>query len=118
MAVTQTIAYVAPAGLSIANVLAGTGVEYMGRASVVDLYATADIGPDTFGLTYQLGGDARVVVPAGSAINKATAAGAGPIVPFDTVLTDYPLPLGARLVLALTAGVAANTGRFRFFIKP
>jgi hypothetical protein len=116
---TQRISYSQAASVVTANVLAGTGVEYMGRASLLDLYGAAFLAGanDTVGMSYTVGGDSRVMLPAGSGLNVNAA---GPQVAFDGLLDEYPLPLGARLVMQLTSDATAGThaGRFMLVVKP
>jgi len=117
MAFHQRLPYTIPAAGVIANLLSGQGVEYIGRASMLDLFATADVAGDTFGLTQTLGGDVRTIVPAGSSIGLASAAGAGPKLDEDMWLNGVAIPAGAHLILAIV-GTAAHTGRFAINVSP
>jgi hypothetical protein len=100
-------------------VLAGKQIEFIGRASLIDLYAAAFLAgaSDQIGLTFTVGGESGVVIPAGSALNVNAA---GPQTLNDALLSDYPLPMGARLVLSLVsdATVGTHTGRLMFVVKP
>jgi hypothetical protein len=119
MALTQRVNYSQAASAVTANVLAGTGVEYIGRASLLDLYGAAFLAAanDTIAMSYTVGGDSRVMLPAGSGLNVNAA---GPQTAFDGLLDDYPLPMGSRLVLSLTSDATAgtHTGRFMLLVKP
>jgi hypothetical protein len=112
----QRIPYTSPAAAVIANVLSGTAIEFITRASNLKVFATADAAGDTFGLSMTMGGDSRVLIPAGSSINLASAAGAGPKLDED-FYGEWPIPAGAHLVLSY-AGTAAHTGRFAFEVNP
>ena len=119
MALTQRVSYSQAASTVTANLLSGTPIEYLGKASLIDLYGAAFLAAssDSIALTYTMGGDSRVMIPAGSSININAA---GPQVAFDGLLDDYPLPAGARLVLSLTSDATAgtHTGRFMALVKP
>ena len=119
MAITQRVSYSQAASIVTPNILTGTGLEYFGRASLMDLYGAAFLtaASDTIALSYTVGGDSRVIIPAGSAVNVNPS---GPQVAFDGLLTDYPLPLGARMILALTSDATAGThaGRFMAVVRP
>jgi hypothetical protein len=113
----QTIPWTVPAALSLPNILTGTGIEFVGRASNIDLLIVADQVGQLFGLTYTVGGDSKVMVPPGSSINLAQVAGMGPLALNDFILQDYPIPAGAHLVLNIS-GANTNTGRARLVVKP
>ncbi len=115
----QRINYSQAASLTTANILSGQGVEYIGKASLIDLYGSAFLAAanDTMSLAYTVGGDSKVMVPAGSGLNVNAA---GPQVLNDALFSDYPVPAGAHLVLALTSDATAgtHTGRFMMGVKP
>jgi anaerobic C4-dicarboxylate transporter len=119
MALVQRVNYSQAASIVTPNILMGTAIEYLGKASLIDLYAAAFLAAanDTIGLTYTQGGDSRVMVPAGSGINVNAA---GPQIAFDALLSDYPVPQGAHLVLSVTSDATAgtHTGRFMIGLKP
>jgi hypothetical protein len=117
MALHQRFPYVIPAAASIANVLAGAGIEYIGRASMLDLFAAADATGDTFSLSVTIGGDQKIMVPAGTSINVASVSGAGPKMSEDAYVTGAPVAMGSHLILALL-GTAAHTGRFAITLNP
>lgn len=117
MALYQRISYVIPAGGLLANALSGQGVEFIGRASLISVGGVADVAGDTIALNYTVGGDSKILIPAGSALNGAAAAGQGPKRDEDELIADYPVPAGAHLVLPVT-GTAAHTGRLGFGINP
>ena len=119
MALTQRINYSQAASVTTPNVLSGQGVEYIGKASLLDLFGAAFLAAanDTISLAYTVGGDSKVMVPAGSGLNVNAA---GPQTLNDGLLNDYPVPAGAHLVLAVTndATAGTHTGRFMLAVKP
>jgi hypothetical protein len=117
MALHQRFPYVIPAAASISNVLSGAGIEYIGRASMVDLFAVADAACDTFSLSVTVGGDQKIMVPAGTSVNVASVSGAGPKMSEDMYISGAPVPMGAHLILAVL-GTAAHTGRFAITLNP
>jgi hypothetical protein len=117
MSLAQRFSYVIPAAGLVPNLLTGAGIEYIGRASMMDLYVTADAAGDSFGLTQTVAGDQRTMVPVGSPIGVAGVAGAGPKANEDPVFTGWPIPMGAHLILPVQ-GVAAHTGRALIILNP
>jgi hypothetical protein len=119
LALTQRINYSQAASTTTANVLSGQGVEYIGKASLIDVFGAAFLAAanDQVALTYTQGGDSRVMIPSGSGLNVNAA---GPQVAFDQLLSEYPVPLGAHLVLALTSDATSgtHTGRVMLVVKP
>jgi hypothetical protein len=113
----QRLSYLIPAGGLLANLLSGAGIEYIGRASMLDLYVTADAAGDSLSLTRTLGGDQVTLIPSGTAINVAAVAGAGPKANEDNYLAGYPIPMGAHLIMSVT-GTAAHTGRAAINLNP
>ena len=115
----QRVSYSQAASTTTANVVAGTAVEYIGRASIIELFGAAFLAAasDTITLTYTVGGDSRVMVPAGSGLNVNAA---GPQTLNDKLLDAYPVPAGSRLILALVSDATAgtHTGRFMFGVGP
>ena len=116
---TQRINYSLAASAINNNVLASQGVEYIGKASLIDVFGAAFLAAanDQTAMTYTQGGDSRVMIPAGSGLNVNVA---GPQVAFDGLLSEYPVPAGAHLVLSVTADATAgtHTGRFMLLVKP
>jgi hypothetical protein len=112
----QRTAYSIPAAGSITNLVAGTAIEYITRASTLKIFATADSSGDTFGVTIVMGGDARVLVPSGSTINLASATGAGPKLDED-LYGEWGLPQGAHIIVTIT-GTSGHTGRMAFEVNP
>lgn len=117
MAMQQRLSYVIPAGGLLSNILSGAGIEYIGRASMLDLYMTADALGDSLSMTRTLGGDQATLIPAGTAVNVAAVAGQGPKANEDMYLMGYPIPMGAHLILSVQ-GTAAHTGRAAININP
>lgn len=117
MALHQRFAYVIPAAALIANVFSGAGVEYIGRASMIDLFAVADVVGDTCSFSCTVGGDQKILIPAGTTLNLAAATGAGPKMDEDLYISGAPVPMGAHLIFSV-AGTAAHTGRIAININP
>lgn len=117
MPINPSLVFVIPAAGSIANALAGTPAEFLTRASILSIYATADQAGDTMSLTLNQGGDTQVPIPAGSNISVAPGAGMGPIVPDDVALNQYGIPAGSHLVLLLT-GAQNDVIRLKLFVSP
>jgi hypothetical protein len=119
MALTQRINYSLAASAVNNNILTSQGVEYLGKASLIDVFGAAFLAAanDSVFMTYTQGGDGRVMIPSGSGLNVNAA---GPQVAFDQLLNDYPVPAGAHLVLAVTADATAgtHTGRVMIMVKP
>ena len=115
----QRVDYSQAASVTTANVLTGKGIEFIGKASLLDMYGAAFLAAasDQISLTYTVGGDSKVVVPSGTGLNVNAA---GPQILNDAILSGYPIPAGAHLVLALVsdATVGTHTGRFMFGVKP
>ncbi len=114
--IVQRVAYVIPAGGVLANALTGLGVEFIGKASNVELHAVADVAGDTMAFNRTTGGDSSILVPAGSPLNGAAAAGQGPKLDEDLV-GSWPIPAGSHLLVQVI-GVAAHTGRFALLVNP
>lgn len=116
---TQRVDYSQAASTTTANVLSGKGIEYIGRATLIDMYGAAFLATasDQISLTYTVGGDSRVMIPSGTGLNVNAS---GPQTLNDALLSDFPTPAGAHLVLSLTSDATAgtHTGRFMFVVKP
>jgi len=112
----QRTQYSIPASGTIANLVAGTAIEYITRPSNLKIFATSDSSGDTFGVTVVMGGDARVLVPSSSTINLASATGAGPKLDED-FYGEWALPQGAHIIVAIT-GTTGHTGRLAFEVNP
>lgn len=119
MPLTQRINYSQAASITTPNVLSGQGVEYIGRASLLDLYGAAFLATanDQISLTSTLGGDAKTLIPSGSGINVNAA---GPSMQSDGILNDAAIAAGAHLVLGLVSDATAGThvGRFMIVLQP
>ena len=117
--VVQRTNYSQAASIVTANILTGTAIEWLGKASIIDVYGAAFLAAanDSIAMTYTVGGDSRVMIPSGSSLNVNPA---GPQLAFDQLLPDYPLPLGSHLVMSLTSDATAgtHTGRLMFVVKP
>jgi hypothetical protein len=106
------IPYTTAAAATIANVLAGTAVEYIGKATTMTIYGSADAAGDVFNLT-GFGGDSpgMAIVPAGSPVQVASTVGS--VKTNENFIGMFPIPAGTRLVLSVITS-AAHTGRFLF----
>ena len=118
MKISQTIPFSQAVSLTTANILAGTNLQYIGRASNMTLWAAMFLpvgGLTTFSLTYSLGAEFGTLVPPGSPINVNVA---GPQ-QLNDMVGQFAIPAGANLVLALTtdATVGTHTGAFRFLLE-
>lgn len=101
------------------NVLIGRPTEFIGVASTERLLLTADALGLTAQLLINVGGDQRVPLAAGTPINVASVAGAGPKDDEDTVASNIPLPPGARQQLNITNTTgAAIVVRYRILLAP
>ena len=117
MKINQGLKYSQAASTTTANLLNGTNLQYIGKASVLKIWAAAYLASasDQFSLAYSRGAEFVTLVPAGSTINVNAA---GPQELNDSV-GEFAIPAGANLVLALTsdATVGTHTGAFRFQIE-
>jgi hypothetical protein len=113
------VGYSQAASVVTPNVLSGTPAEYIGKASIVELFGAAFLAAanDTIAMSYTVGGDSRVMVPAGSGLNVNAG---GPQTLNDKLLDAYPIPAGARIILSLTsdATVGTHNGRFMVGVGP
>lgn len=86
----------------VANIMAGSQFEFLGRPTRVQVYSLAEFG-DALDMEIFFGQELELAT---SALNVGAAAGLGPIVPDDLILDDVGAP-GDRLTLRLveTGGV-------------
>jgi len=117
MPINPSLVFTIPASGLIANALDGTAAEFLTRATVLSIYATADQAGDTMSLTLNQGGETQTPIPQGSGISVAQAAGMGPIVPDDVALNQYGVSAGSHLVLPI-AGANGDVVRLKLFISP
>jgi hypothetical protein len=112
---SQIVAYTTAAAATVPNVLAGTAVEYIGRAVTMTLYGSGDAAGDTFSLT-GFGGDSpgMAIIPTGSPVPTASTVGA--VKTNENFLGMFAIPANTRLVLSVTTS-AAHTGRFQFVLS-
>jgi hypothetical protein len=114
MSWTQITPYTSVAG-TIANVLAGTAIEYVGAASTLTVYGSVDTAGDTFSLSGATGvAPPSNYVPAGALIPAASTAGA--VKTNEDFIGQFPIPANTRLVLSVTAAAAGHLGRFMFVV--
>lgn len=115
----QRIDYSQAASSTTVNVLLGKGIEFIGKASLLDMYGAAFLAAaaDQISLNYTVGGDSKVMIPSGTSLNVNAA---GPQTLNDALMSDYPVPAGAHLVLSVVSDATAgtHTGRFMFVVKP
>jgi len=99
----------------VANIMAGSQFEFLGRPTRVQVYSLAEAG-DAMDMEIFFGQELELAT---SALNVGAAAGLGPIVPDDLILDDVGAP-GDRLTLRLveTAGVAASIARTMVVLTP
>lgn len=101
------------------NVIAGHPLEFIGAASVARLLITADAALLTMQFLINVGGNQAVPIAAGSNVNVASVAGAGPKDDEDTVASGVPLPAGSRNQWNVTNPTAgAVLVRWRAYIQP
>ena len=117
MKLAQTIKYSQAASATTANLLNGTNLQYLGKASVMQIWAAAYLSgaSDSFSLSYSIGAEFVTLVPPGSLVN-VNAAGPQQL---NDLVGEFAIPSGANLVLALVSDATSgtHTGAFRFIIQ-
>lgn len=104
---------------STVNVFVGRPVEFVGVASVMRLLLIADAAAQQAQLLINVGGSQIVPLAAGTPINVASAAGAGPKDDEDTMVPSVAVPAGARQQLNITNTTAgAVVSRYRAILAP
>lgn len=99
------------------NLALGRPIEFVGVASRLQLFIVADAALQTVQLLLNVGGTQLAPVAAGSPVNVASVAGAGPKLDED-LIADVAVPAGARLQLNLTNGAAAAViSRYRAILS-
>lgn len=98
----------------VANIMAGSQFEFLGRPSRIQVYSVADL-VDLISIEVFFGQELQLS-PAG--LNRV-ADGTGPVVPDDLIVDDIGAP-GDRLTLRLTetGGVAGSLARTMVVITP
>lgn len=115
MGYSFTSNYTTGAAATIANQLAGTPVEYMGGASTLTIYGSADaVGPDTITLTGFTGAHPGEVYIPTSPIPVASTVGA--VKTNENFIAMVAIPANTRLVMAIVT-TAAHTGRFLLVVS-
>jgi hypothetical protein len=108
------VKYTEPAAATIANLLAGTPVEYIGEAIKLTIYGSADAAGDTHSLSSFRGSEpGALVIPLGP-IPVASTAGA--IKTNENFIGQFAIPAGSRLVHNVV-GTAAHTGQFLYVVE-
>lgn len=106
------------AAAATTNVFLNRPIEFLGVPSNITLLAAADAALQTGQVLINVGGQQLVPVAAGTPINTASAAGAGPKNDED-VLQQYAVPAGARSQFNITNGAgAAVISRYGALITP
>lgn len=110
MSHTIIIPYTIPAGGVTPNLFANTSMEFLGGATTLTMYGSADVAGDTFGLVSfgQPTPQKHVVEP--SPVPVATAA--GQLRTNENFLGQFAIPGGHRLNMTV-AGAVGHTGRFQ-----
>lgn len=104
---------------STVNVFSGRPIEFIGNPSVGRLLCIADAAGLQVQWLINIGGDQKVPIAAGTPVNVASAAGAGPKDDEDTYATNVPMAAGARNQLNVTNTTAgAILFRYRAQIAP
>lgn len=105
--------------LQTTNVVAGHPIEFIGAPSVARLLIAADAALLTMQFLINVGGNQAVPIAAGSNVNVASVAGAGPKDDEDTVANGVPLPAGSRNQWNVTNPTAGTVQvRWRAYIQP
>lgn len=118
MALTDSKQVSIPANSTV-NVFLGQPSEFLGVPSVGRLLATADAAGLNAQLLINVGGQQNVPIAAGSSLNVAAVAGAGPKDDEDQMATNIPYPAGSRNQLNITNTTgAAILMRYRHQIAP
>jgi hypothetical protein len=94
-------ASVSVAAGATSNIFAGRPIEFLGAPSTVTLLLTADAALLTSQVLINIGGNQMAPLAAGTPVNVASAAGAGPKNDEDVVCT-FAVPAGARLQCNIT----------------
>lgn len=110
---------VSVAANTTSNLFLGRPIEFIGSPSVARLLITADAAGMQVQWLINVGGQQSVPIAAGTTINVASAAGAGPKDDEDVMAAGVPLPAGSRnqLNATNTTGGAIPT-RYRATILP
>jgi hypothetical protein len=102
------------AAATIANLVTGQAVEYLGQAATLTLYGSGDIA----GMVHTLAGFRGVAgdlyVPPGSSIPTASTAGA--IKANENFLGQFGLPASSRLVHSVTNPGAASSVQMQYAV--
>lgn len=101
------------------NLFLGRPIEFIGVPSVARLLMASDGPLQSVQWLINVGGAQLVPVAAGTTINVASAAGAGPKDDEDQLATNVAIPAGARNQLNVTnGGAGAVITRYRVTILP
>jgi hypothetical protein len=101
------------------NVIVNHPLEFIGSPSVARLLISADAALLSMQFLINVGGTQAVPIAAGSNVNVASVAGAGPKDDEDTVANGVPLPAGSRNQWNVTNPTGgAVVVRWRAYIAP
>ena len=113
-----TVPYSSAASTTTPNLLSGTSLAFLGKASQLTIWAACFLtaAHDSFSLQYAVGGQVGVLVPAGSTVNNNPS---GPQ-QLNDLVGAFGVPANAALTLALVTDATAgtHTGAFKFLVEP
>jgi hypothetical protein len=93
-------AVVVAATSTIPNILAGSAIQYMGKAGVLTIYGNGDAAGLMWNLTTNDGQQNQSLVPQGSSLGVASTAGA--VKTNENFIGQFAIPGGVQLSLAVT----------------
>lgn len=91
------------AGTPTANALAGTPIQYWGKAGILTIYGNANSAGISWALTTNDGQENKSIVPVGSSLGVASTS--GKVKTNEDFIGQFAIPAGVQLQLPLT-----NTG--------
>lgn len=89
---------------TVANILSGSPVQFVTKASVLTLYANADAVGITFSLSLADGNTIAQVVPTGAGLSAASTV--GKIKTNEDFIGQFAIPSGVQLILAVVNSTA------------
>ena len=104
-----------PAATTNPNILAGSPIQYMGKAGVLTIYGNGDAAGLGWNLTTNDGQENKQIVPQGSSLGVASTA--GKVKTNEDFIGQFAIPGGVQLALAVTnPTVAPINANFLFAI--